>query len=132
MTYINMPGDVTKTAHHTFELINQERKASGITPLKWDSKLEDLAIAHSQYMAQSGDFNHSDNPYTENIAEGGCSNANDLYDLWRISSLHHANYMNSSLRYCAIGIGYNYDYLQIGTFNITINYSKGYATFLAR
>ena len=133
-TTINIPqtGELEEISRQTFELINQERKAEGITPLIWDDSIAMLAATHSQYMADSGIFKHSDYNFTENIAEGAASNAEELYNLWRSSPAHHRNYMNRSLQYGAIGIAYRLTNVSIGSINITIDMSKGYSTFIAR
>jgi len=133
-TTVNVPepGETEAISRQTFELINQERKQAGLTPLIWDSTLEKLAIAHSQYMADTGDFRHSEYDYTENVAKGACSTSEELYELWRSSPLHHANMMNKSLRYGAIGIGYKLTNITVGSINVTIDISNGYATFIAR
>lgn len=133
-TTVNLPksGETEEISRQTLELINQERKEQGIAPLIWDNTLERLAIAHSQYMADTDILEHSDYNYTENIAQGGTSDAVELYNLWRNSLLHHANYMDRSLRYGAIGIAYKLTNVTLGSINITVNISRGYATFIAK
>lgn len=133
-TTVNLPkpGETEAISRQTFELINQERKQANLTPLIWDSTLERLAIAHSQYMADTGDFRHSEYDYAENIAKGATSSGKELYELWLDSPLHHANIMNRSLRYGAIGIAYKMTDISIGSFKVTIDIANGCATFMAR
>ena len=134
LTTINVPkpGEVEEISRQAFKLINQERQQKGISQLIWDGHLEDLAAEHSNYIAETGDFTHSDYGYAENIAEGGCSSGRELYELWRDSPLHHSNMVNGTYGYGAVAIGYELTTWHIGNFNITVNIGKFYATFLAK
>ena len=110
------PEDLREISIETFERLNKQRTDDGAGPLVWDNDLEIMAIEHSNYMAATHDFNHSNFNYDENIAEGFRTVA-QLYEVWRDSPPHSRAMYNPLISHAAIGISFN------GT---------RYATFLAR
>ncbi len=118
-------------AKGTFDLINSERINQGRPPLIWDDNMANQAKEYSIYMATIDKLVHSNMGYGENIAMGGVGSSQELYELWKNSSMHHANYMSSQYTRGAIGIGFKLSNIQIGNWTITYNISRGYATFIA-
>lgn len=115
------------TARGIMELINEDRINQDIPPLQWDSELEIVAIAHSQYMAVTGNYVHSGNGLAENIAKG----MKNAYEQWKRSPAHYLNYMQISLHRGAIGLAYQIKYWELGHIKIPVNISE-YATFVAK
>ncbi len=128
---VNQYYNSDEIAKDTFNLINSERVSQGKLPLIWDENMAKQAKEYSIYMATIDELVHSNMGYGENIAMGGVSNSQELYDLWKNSPPHHANYMSSQYKRGAIGIGFKLSNIQIGDWTITYNISRGYATFIA-
>ena len=101
-------------------LVNTERAKQGLTALKSDSKLAELAQKKAEDMAKSQYFSHTSPTYGsafdmlkaagytyktagENIAMGQKSAAS-VMDGWMNSSGHRANILNTA--YEKIGVGY--------------------------
>jgi len=103
-------------AREAFVLINEYRQANGIAPLVWDDNLEELAIKHSRYMNDTGDFSHSHYGYAENILKssgailggGAFPSGHSIVVEWQHSYLHNLNLLDSRLHYGAIGVAGNY------------------------
>ena len=104
------------------DLVNDERAAQGLHPLRIDHNLGRAARDHSIDMGLQGYFSHTSldgrtaadritaagylfNAYGENIAAGSPT-PEDVIDAWMSSSGHRANILNPN--YCDIGIGYAY------------------------
>lgn len=102
------------------ELVNAERAKYGLLPLSWDSKLAEVARAHSQDMAKRGFFSHNNpdgkTPFDrikaaginyrsagENIAAGQ-KTPEEVVKAWMNSSGHRANILNAN--YTKLGVGY--------------------------
>lgn len=98
--------DTVGIAQEAFNLINEQRAKSNLPALTWDNDLEQLAIKHSQYMNDTGDFSHSNYGYVENILKGAgvFSYGEQVYHPWQYSYLHYMNMMDSRIHYAAIGI----------------------------
>ena len=101
-------------------LVNTERAKQGLTALKSDSKLAEIAQKKAEDMAENLYFSHTSPTYGsafdmlkaagysyktagENIAMGQKSAAS-VMDGWMNSSGHRANILNTS--YEKIGVGY--------------------------
>jgi uncharacterized protein YkwD len=123
-------GDLSNMAEQSFILINQERSSKGIHPLAWDNELEQKAVQWSSYMTNTEDYRHSDCNLTENITYG-FNDYKELYEMWRDSSVHHANMMDSSLTHGAIGIAWKLYQVKLGDKRLTYLTGRPYATFLA-
>jgi hypothetical protein len=114
----------TSFASEVIGLVNQERTAQGLPPLKENPELNAAAKAHSQAMAEENFFNHT-NPGTdstpgdrvaaagyewsfvaENIGQG-YSTPDEVVEGWMDSSGHRANILSTDAR--EIGVGYAYD-----------------------
>ena len=121
--------EISKSA---FDLINKERIENGRHALFWSDELFQKAKTHSIHMATVDKLEHSNMPYGENIAMGATGSGQTLYEAWRDSPLHRANYLSDNYTVGAIGIGFKLDNIKIGEWNITYNISRGYATFLAQ
>jgi len=123
--------DSADIAKEAFNLINNERVSQGIPPLSWDENMARQAEQYSVYMATIDKLVHSNMGYGENIAMGAVGSGKELYEAWKNSPPHHANYMSSQYTKGAIGIGFKLSNITIGDWTITYNISRGYATFIA-
>ncbi|MED4452659.1 CAP domain-containing protein [Metabacillus fastidiosus] len=102
------------------DLTNQERAKQGLSPLKLDTKLSQIARTKSLDMKNKGYFSHTSPTYGspfdmmkqfgisytsagENIAKGQRS-PEEVVNAWMNSEGHRANILNSS--YTHIGVGY--------------------------
>ena len=102
------------------ELVNEQRAANGLAPLKLSSELSRVARAKSQDMHDRNYFSHTSPTYGspfdmmkafgisyrtagENIAKGYSTPA-AVVNAWMNSPGHRANILNSS--YTTIGVGY--------------------------
>lgn len=116
-----------------FEEINNWRAEDGTPALIWDEGMYELATAWSEYMAETGDYRHSDYTklygyaecITNGISWGQCPigittwlSGKHIIDIWRYygSYMHWAILCDSGMHYGAVGI----------------DSGLGYATFLAR
>jgi uncharacterized protein YkwD len=103
------------------ELINDARQAMGRVPLRWDSRLADVAQDRSDYMARTGDFSHPGNlsemvggegitwhRLGETLVKDKSATAMESADVavrtWRNSSAHWNILSNSEYNYIAIGV----------------------------
>jgi uncharacterized protein YkwD len=100
--------DTVGIAHEAFDEINKLRAENGLPKLLWDNELERLAIQHSQYMKDTGRFEHSSYPfpYAENIIQstGGFPSGSSIVTPWRYSSGHYLNMVSSSISRGAVGV----------------------------
>lgn len=105
------------------EIVNRERAAKGVPPLKGVTELESSSGDHSFNMADRDFFDHcdldtKDDPFdrmenagyfwtsaAENIA-AGFSTPEDVMDGWMASSGHRANILDDVFGYREIGVGY--------------------------
>ncbi len=133
-TAISLPsdGEYDSNSHKLFELINQERKELNIPLLIWDKELAKLATEHSQYMAITGDYEHSNFPfaYAENIMIG--DDPNEVYTAWVESRGHYEIMTDQRLRYGGIGMFMKITTLTFGDYKITINVENPRSTFIAK
>ena len=104
-------------AAQILDLTNRARAAGGLGALAWNFQLADLATAHSQWMAGSGQFVHTDLAATlrgpgyeayrclgENILQGPSGlTAQQLFDYWMNSPAHRENILNPN--FDSIGFG---------------------------
>lgn len=136
LTTINIPEpeELEDKSQELFALINQERERLHIRPLVWNERLAQLATEHSQCMAETDDYQHSDYSLSEGLAENIMvgMNPHEVYEAWCNSSLHYSNITNPRLIYGAIGMGMKLTNLTIGSANITISTSRAYTTFMAK
>jgi len=90
-----------------FRLINDERENKGLHKLRWDENLHDMARKHSEWMAATGDFEHSGYNVFENCWWGIGYYENQLasicFSTWKDSKGHYENILEPSINYCAIG-----------------------------
>jgi uncharacterized protein YkwD len=107
-----------------FDLANAQRRSRGQQPLAWDAELSRLARQHSENMARSDFFSHS-NPrgmsmvdrarsqgirgwsaLGENIAynQGYEDPAGFVIERWMVSSKHRDNLLNARWTRSAIGV----------------------------
>ncbi len=101
------------------ELVNEQRRAYGLSDLVWDKALSDVARMHSEDMAANGFFDHTnlkgESPFdrmnnygisyraaAENIAAGQ-QTPESVVESWMNSSGHRANILGSS--YTRMGVG---------------------------
>ena len=94
-------------------LVNSERAAVGLAPLKVSGCAQTFAVTWSRHMAATGDFSHQSlSPMMtgcgargagENIAYGATS-AEHFMDLWMHSSGHKANILRASFTHLGVGV----------------------------
>jgi len=102
-----------------FNLINQQRTKNGLSALKIDSEVQNVARIKAQDMVTNNYFSHTSPTYGspfnmlsgykisyksagENIA--GNSNNSAAVTAWMNSSGHRANILNGSFNYTGIGV----------------------------
>lgn len=110
---------LTADEKEVFELINAKRIANGLSALKIDDELQNVARIKAQDMVNKNYFSHTSPTYGspfdmiksfgityktagENIA--GNSNNSSAVNAWMNSEGHRANILNSSFNYTGIGI----------------------------
>lgn len=119
-SYDSGSGSESDIEKEVARLVNEERAKEGLAPLTLDSKLSDVARAHSKDMAKNTFFDHTnlrgESPFDrmhnagityrtagENIAAGQVS-AEEVMISWMNSPGHRANILNPDYKY--IGVGY--------------------------
>lgn len=113
---------ITEAETQLFNLINAERQKAKLDPLSWSDYWQQKARRHSEYMAKTGNFEHSDFNCYENIMYSPWGRTlTEFPELtikgWMDSPGHKANLLNLYIRICGIGIAQKDDTL--------------YATFMA-
>ena len=110
---------LTADEREVFDLINAKRVANGLSALKIDDELQNVARIKAQDMVDNNYFSHTSPIYGspfdmikkfgisyrtagENIA-GNSSNSGAV-NAWMNSSGHKANILNSSFNYTGIGV----------------------------
>ena len=110
---------LTADEQEVFDLINAKRVASGLSALKIDDEVQNIARIKAQDMVDSNYFSHTSpiygSPFNmmksfrisyktagENIA-GNSSNSGAV-NAWMNSEGHRANILNSSFNYTGIGV----------------------------
>ena len=111
--------ELTADEKEVFDLINAKRTANGLSALKIDDELQNVARIKAQDMVDNNYFSHTSPIYGspfdmikkfgisyrtagENIA-GNSSNSGAV-NAWMNSSGHKANILNSSFNYTGIGV----------------------------
>jgi uncharacterized protein YkwD len=94
-------------------LVNNERAAAGLAPLKASGCAQTFAVTWSTHMAATADFSHQSlTPIMtgcgargagENIAYGATSAA-QFMDLWMNSAGHKANILRASFTHLGVGV----------------------------
>ena len=94
-------------------LVNTERAAVGLAPLKVSGCAQTFAVTWSEHMAVTADFSHQSlTPIMtgcgargagENIAYGATS-AEQFMDLWMNSTGHKANILRASFTHLGVGV----------------------------
>ena len=107
-----------------FALVNEERRARGQEPLRWDAEASRVARSHSENMARRGFFSHTDPDgagYVSRAAAGGVTGwralaeniaYNQGYDdpaafaveRWMLSSKHRENILRNAFTHAGIGV----------------------------
>jgi len=106
-------------AREAFDKINEYRIEGGLNTLVWDDTLAALATAHSQFMCETGNLQHSKHPYVENILQGGFhSEGAHIAEMWRDSPVHYTVLMQKDIQSGAVGVA--------------PGIMQDYATFMAR
>lgn len=110
---------LTADEQEVFNLINQQRTSAGLSALKIDSELQNVAREKAKDMVNKNYFSHTSPTYGspfdmmkkfgisyktagENIA-GNSSNSGAV-NAWMNSEGHRANILNSSFNYTGIGV----------------------------
>jgi uncharacterized protein YkwD len=91
-----------KAEQNVITKTNEQRGRYGLRPLKMSPRLMNLARRHANWMAQSGNFQHSNFGVAENIAWGQSDSSEAVGD-WMNSSGHRANILGS---YTHIGVAW--------------------------
>ncbi len=111
--------ELTADEQETFDLVNAERVAAGLTALKIDSELQNVARAKAKDMVTNNYFSHTSPTYGspfdmmksfgikykaagENIA--GNSSNKGAVKAWMNSSGHKANILNSNYNYTGLAV----------------------------
>ena len=111
--------DLTADEKEVFDLINAKRVANGLSPLKIDKELQNVARIKAKDMVDNNYFSHTSPIYGspfdmiknfkisyktagENIA--GNSSNSAAVEAWMSSSGHRANILNTSFNYTGIGV----------------------------
>lgn len=105
---------VTPEIARLFQLTNEARTARGLSPLKLDTRLTEIAQDWSQTQARDGRMYHRPNFTSvypagwqfasENVAYGSQGvSADTIFDAWMKSPGHYANIMHSSTTHIGIG-----------------------------
>lgn len=111
--------ELTQDEQEVFDLINSKRVANGLSSLKIDDELQNVARIKAQDMVDNNYFSHTSPVYGspfdmikkfgisyrtagENIA-GNSSNSGAV-NAWMNSPGHKANILNSSFNYTGIGV----------------------------
>lgn len=115
----NTTSQLTANEKEVFDLINAKRVANGLSALKIDDELQNVARIKAQDMVDNNYFSHNSpiygSPFNmiknfgisyktagENIA-GNSSNSGAV-NAWMNSAGHKANILNSSFNYTGIGV----------------------------
>lgn len=115
----NTTSQLTADEQEVFDLINAKRVSNGVSPLKIDDELQNVARIKAQDMVDNNYFSHTSPVYGspfdmikkfgisyktagENIA--GHSTNSGAVNAWMNSSGHKANILNSSFNYTGIGV----------------------------
>lgn len=118
-TKTNTSVSLTEDEKETLDLINEERKKAGLSPLVVDSEVQRVARIKAQDMVNNNYFSHTSPTYGspfemlqsykvsyktagENIA-GNSSNSGAV-NAWMNSSGHRANILNSSFTHTGLGV----------------------------
>ena len=115
----NITSELTEDEKEVFNLINAKRTANGLTALKIDDEVQNVARIKAKDMVDNNYFSHTSpiygspfdmlksyrisyNTAGENIA--GNSTNQGAVEAWMNSSGHRANILNSSFNYTGIGV----------------------------
>ena len=118
-TTTNNTSSLTSDELEVFNLINEQRTKNGLTALKIDSEVQNVAKIKAQDMVNNNYFSHTSPTYGspfdmlksfkvsyktagENIA--GNSSNSAAVTAWMNSSGHKANILNSGFNYTGIGV----------------------------
>jgi uncharacterized protein YkwD len=116
--------NVASLERRAFDLVNAQRRSRGQQPLAWDAELARIARSHSENMARSDVFDHTEvggvtmvdraraqgirgwSALGENIAynQGYDDPAAFVAERWMVSYKHRENLLNSRWTRSAIGV----------------------------
>lgn len=114
----------TGSERRLFEMINDERRSRGRSPLAWDGELTRLARYHSENMGRQNFFNHVDREgrdttgraqmlgvrgwraLAENIAYNQGYDDPEAFavERWMISAKHRDNILNGEFTHAGLGV----------------------------
>ncbi len=115
----NVNNSVSNIEQEVVNLVNAERKKAGLSPLKIDTELSNVARLKSQDMKNKGYFSHTSPTYGspfdmlkqfnityktagENIAKGQ-KTAQDVVNAWMNSEGHKRNILSKSFTHIGVG-----------------------------
>ncbi|HOV13771.1 MAG TPA: CAP domain-containing protein [Spirochaetota bacterium] len=138
--------DITKIEKEIFRIVNLERSAVQLDPLRYDEKLADMARMHSDNMVKLNFFSHTGKDGTspqqrkliyykellggigENIAYNFGNTeeeaAQKLMTAWMNSSGHKANILSKKYSHIGVGISLSSDGKIYGTQNFSESQAK--------
>lgn len=89
------------------KLTNEERKAKGLSTLECDEKLTRESHEWAEHMRETGEFEHAEGDFAENIAwNSRKASADAIVESWVKSPGHRANMLDSGAS--LIGVGWTY------------------------
>lgn len=125
---VSLPATAASAApsleQRVFALINQRRRAQGLSPLAWDEELSRAARMHSQNMATQGFFDHTgrdgsgpaDRARSQGARAWQAFGENIAYNLgyedpaafaverWMVSQKHRDNILSASYTHSGLGV----------------------------
>lgn len=111
-------GQAQDAARRIFDLTNQDRRAQGLQPLKWNGALAEAAQRHAEMMAREGRISHQypgEPEVMQRAAQAGAHfdaiaenvamapTAGDVETSWMHSTPHRANILDPKMD--ALGVG---------------------------
>lgn len=117
---------LTVAERYLFEAANQERRAAGLSPLRWNPQLAQAARLHAQQMAQRNTISHqfagesglmvraaSAEAHFSKVAEnvGMSPSPISMHDAWMHSPGHRANILDPKLTSLGVSVVYRNGYL---------------------
>ena len=110
----NITSGLTTDEQEVFDLINAKRVANGLSALKIDDELQNVARIKAQDMVDNNYFSHTSPIYGSpfdmiksfgiKYKTAGNSSNSGAVEAWMNSSGHRANILNSSFNYTGIGV----------------------------
>ncbi|MBC3185721.1 CAP domain-containing protein [Corynebacterium sp. zg-331] len=89
------------------KLTNEQRVAKGLSPLECDEELTRQSHEWAEHMRQTGEFEHAEGDFAENIAwNSRRASADAIVENWVKSPAHRNNILDAGA--ALIGVGWSY------------------------